>query len=163
MTYGYCVIIKKKKYFIIKFRQILLKINYTYKCICGVCIYILYIGTIETDDTDIDDRYWAEKLASLDEEHTRRNKLESKEIEKLFRSVVNYAQSTDSKPCSSERTNVYIMINNEWKLYLQSYLVDTIKRLFLSLSLVYRSKSVTVTINFKRFVVIRKLTILLIA
>ncbi|XP_047369089.1 uncharacterized protein LOC124956826 [Vespa velutina] len=69
-------------------------------------------GTIEVDDTETDDRYWAEKLAALDEEHTKRNKLESKEIEKLFRSVVNYAQSTSSKPCSSEQINVKDCYNN---------------------------------------------------
>ncbi|KAL2731868.1 MICOS complex subunit MIC19 [Vespula squamosa] len=63
-------------------------------------------GTIEAEDNEIDDRYWAQKLTALDEEHTRRTKLESKEIEKLFRSVLNYAQTIQTKPCSFEQINV---------------------------------------------------------
>ncbi|XP_043683211.1 uncharacterized protein LOC122636254 isoform X2 [Vespula pensylvanica] len=30
-------------------------------------------GTIEAEDSETDDRYWAEKLAALDEEHTKRS------------------------------------------------------------------------------------------
>ncbi|KAF7380831.1 hypothetical protein HZH66_014207 [Vespula vulgaris] len=63
-------------------------------------------GTIEAEDSETDDRYWAEKLTALDEEHTKRSKLESKEIDKLFRSVLNYAQTIQTKPCSFEQINV---------------------------------------------------------
>ncbi|KAI4483204.1 hypothetical protein M0804_008259 [Polistes exclamans] len=66
----------------------------------------------EKEDTENNDRYWAEKLAALDEDHTKRNKLDKKEIDKLFRKVVNYAQQTNDKACSCEETKVKDCYNN---------------------------------------------------
>ncbi|KAK2585707.1 hypothetical protein KPH14_010320 [Odynerus spinipes] len=58
------------------------------------------------EDTEEDDRYWAEKLATLDEEHTKRNKLGVNDTEKLFRNVVNYARRTHAKLCPLDQTKV---------------------------------------------------------